>query len=517
MSNSKKDFFRLFKTAIDSINSAKLIRNSVIRSGSTIKIPKNFLFNEQKFKNECEFTLNKNVYIAAFGKAALGMALEMEKIIGNDLVNGIAIIPFNDWERIKTSKFDTKINFFFGGKFNMPDQDSVSATKKIFKMVSELKETDLFIALVSGGGSALLTLPENITNDEIENFNLKISTIKTLVKSGVTINELNTVRSCLSQVKNGKLSYLAHPAQTISLVISDVIDDPLDIISSGPCCVKSVGSPSEQAKKALRILEKYELVNKVPQEVIEFLKSKISSEIDLNIEEFIKDERVYNYLIGKNRLATMAVYNDLECDFYENDFREVLTNSLNGEAKIIGSLYAIMSYFIIGLKQKKINLFKDKNEILELVQNIKNQGSFFSSGIDKNELNQIVDIFYGKIFSNLKFQDVILRDKDRVKIGLISGGETTVNMRECNTIGKGGRNQELTLAFDFGSDGIDGPTDAAGAYYLYDSNFVRNTQEMLEFLSIHDSYNYFLKYDRLLKTGSTGTNVSDLNLLLINF
>lgn len=525
MSIAKRDFFNLLKVSIESINPGQLIRNSVQKKNSNLKIEKNFLFKNQILIND--LNLKKNVYIAAFGKAAYGMAIQMEEIIGEHLCRAIAILPFNH----PLNSNQTKIEFFFGGKFNLPDQDSVLATKKIFEMVSNLTENDVFIALVSGGGSALLALPEDFTQNEAHNLEIKLETIKTLVKSGANINDLNIVRSSLSKVKNGKLSLLAHPATTIALVISDVIDDPLEIISSGPCCAQSVCYPNKQAKKALEILKKFNILDKIPEEVVNFLTKKISDQSEKKFENFLSNQRVSNFLIGNNKLATMALMKELEKECYSNVFRVLLSNSLSGEAQCIGSILALFTYLLIQIRYKKINWIESVSKLDE----------FIKSQISKkfeNDCDRMIKIFYEKIFMDKILKEKILSEK-KFKLCLISGGETTVNMSNCETIGKGGRNQEMTLAFEhcftmlmqnsqyveldclfssYGSDGIDGPTDAAGAYFIYEKNSSTfNKQELEKHLERHDSYNYFCNNDRLIATGPTGTNVSDLQILLIYF
>lgn len=523
MSVAKRDFFNLLKVSIESINPSQLIRNSVHRQNSNLIIDKNFIFKNQNLINN--LCLKNNVYIAAFGKAAYDMALEMEKTIGEHLCRAIAVLPFN----LPVKTVQSKIEFYSGGKFNLPDQDSVMATKKISQMVSHLGQNDVFIALVSGGGSALLALPENFTPHEDYNLELKLKTIKILVKSGADINDLNTVRSCLSQVKNGKLCYLAHPATTIALIISDVIGDPLEIISSGPCCAYSLYHPNSQAQKAINVLKKLNILDKVPKEIVYFLAQKTSDKIDSEIKFFFENQRVCNFLIGNNKLATLAIMEELRKEAYENDYRVMLTNSLSGEAQSIGFIFGVFSFLLLQMKDKKIDWVKNELDLTEL---IKSRVENFQP-----DNHSLVKILYSKIFLDSNLKEKILGGK-KVKFCVISGGETTVNMANCKDIGKGGRNQEMTLAFEysftrlmqnnqligldllfssFGSDGIDGPTDAAGAYYLFEKNKIFNQKELIDYLDAHDSYNYFAKYDRLITIGPTGTNVSDLQILLINF
>ena len=548
-----KDFILLLKYGLDSINPGKLIRNAfrIEKNDSSLAeslLIQNYVSCSSDNCQEKKFDLNKSVYVCAFGKAALGMSLEIEKLIGSShLVKGIAILPFNDAKAYiqrdsnETNEIypsaNSKIKYFYGAKNNLPDKASISATKKVYEMCKSLKKDDILLTLISGGGSALLTLPSNFNSECINedfNFDLKLKTIKSIVQAGANINELNTVRSCLSEVKGGKLAALAHPAQVISLVISDVIDDPLDIIASGPTIIKA----GNKAIKALEIIQKYKIEDSIPKEVLFYLVKLSKMPFS---DAAISDYNVYNYLIGSNRFATQAIYDKLSSNELDYDFKLVLTNSLCGEAKIIGSLFAILSHVLLDNKE-----FSNVDEI---TRNAFNLLDLVDCDLFKLILEQSTEKcglfkqFLDKIVKN-NFE-LVNNKKGAKKICLISGGETTVNLMD-NKIesqsSKGGRNMEMTLAFEFvfnklaeskiknknfsilfsslGSDGIDGPTDAAGAFYELDSTKKLETSDsqlVESYLSKHDSYNYYLKQNRLVMTGPTGTNVSDLQVLLINF
>ena len=169
------------------------------------------------------------------------MSAEAERVIGEHLVRGIAIVPHADavpkyanattrGDEIYPFGADTttKIKYYYGAANNLPDELANRAAQRVYDMCAQLGSGDVLLALVSGGGSALLSLPI-----ERQLAGAKLATIKALVRSGADINELNTVRQSLSRVKGGKLAALAHPARVVALVISDVIGDPLDIIASG--------------------------------------------------------------------------------------------------------------------------------------------------------------------------------------------------------------------------------------------------------------------------------------------
>ena len=233
------------------------------------------------------------------------MSLEIENLFGttDHLVQGVAIIPQKDANKYiqPASKVDespsrlgeiypstnvnSKIRYFYGAEHNLPDRFSVNATKIVFDMCKKLARDDILVALISGGGSALLSLPASIshttqTDYDENNLELKLNMIRLLVQSGATINELNTIRSCLSSVKGGKLALCAHPARVCSLIISDVIDDPLEIIASGPTFLTD---QADQTRRALEILEKFKLINKLSANVMDFLRRDQQS-VDLTAQ-----------------------------------------------------------------------------------------------------------------------------------------------------------------------------------------------------------------------------------------
>jgi len=214
------------------------------------------------------------------------MSSTIEDLIGDKhIVNGVAILPFNDAKKFLSTRTNenqifpfenSQIQYFYGAENNLPDMNSCRATLKAYEMCAGLTEADILLTLISGGGSALLALPVDIAASLQESLKLKLDTIKALVNAGATINDLNTVRSCLSKVKAGQLTKLANPAQVVSLIISDVIGDPLETIASGPTCTALLAL--DKSKRALDVLHKYNLAEKLPTEVMKFLKTDTSKD-----------------------------------------------------------------------------------------------------------------------------------------------------------------------------------------------------------------------------------------------
>ncbi|HEX3034090.1 MAG TPA: glycerate kinase [Thermodesulfobacteriota bacterium] len=338
----------------------------------------------------------------------------------------------------------------------VPDRAGLKGTEEIIDLLQKTGERDLVICLISGGGSALLPCPaEGLTLED------KQGVTKLLLECGARIHEINAVRKHISRVKGGKLARLACPSTLISLILSDVIGDNLDTIASGPTV------PDESTyTDCLNILKKYGIKEKVPGTVLKVLAGESRGEL----EETPKADdpafrRTQNVVIGSNILAVKAArqkahelgYNTL-----------ILSSFIEGETKDVAKVHTAIA-----------------KEIL-------------SSG---NPIEKPACI--------------------------ISGGETTVTVRGK---GLGGRNQEFALAsaididglegtmiLSGGTDGTDGPTDAAGA--LANTTTVRRASSMgLEaelYLDNNDSYNFFKPLGDLIITGPTRTNVMDLRLVLV--
>lgn len=353
-----------------------------------------------------------------------------------------------------------------GGKLNrikvteaghpLPDENGVKGTEEIINLIeTNVSEKTLILCLISGGGSALLVAPyEGITLAE------KQTVTQLLLKAGADITELNAVRKHLSRVKGGRLAERAYPSRLIALILSDVIGDPLEVIASGPT------APDETTyEDALTVLRKFNLIPHTPPQVIELLEKGKQG----LLPETLKKENpifkhVTNMIIGNNRKALNAI----KAKAFELGLRpQIISSEIQGEASEVGKYLA--------------NLALETQKTLS----------------------------------------------DRPKC-LISGGETTVTVKGK---GLGGRNMELALAFALeiagkkgisllsaGSDGTDGPTDAAGA--IVDGNTVLRARALGVnpeiYLENNDSYHFFQKIGGLFITGPTGTNVMDIQMMLID-
>ena len=379
----------------------------------------------------------RNIYVIGAGKASAQMARAIERLLGARITAGEINVKDGHGAPLRRIQINECGH-------PVPDQRGVDGARRIAQIASQATKDDLIVCLISGGASALLPLPSPpITLAE------KQKTTRALLQSGASIHEMNCVRKHISQIKGGQLARLAYPATLLTLILSDVIGDDLDVIGSGP----TVPDRSTLAD-ARAIFEKYGIGNKLPAAAQETPKpgDKIFA-------------KTYNVIVGSNALAV--------------DAAEV-------EARRLGFHTLVLSTFLEG----------EAREIARV-----------HSGIAKE-----------------------IRATGRpVKTPacVISGGEPTVTIRGK---GLGGRNQEFALAaaldiaglknvliLSAGTDGTDGPTDAAGA--IADGTTLVRAQALglnaPAFLANNDSYRFFEATGDLIKTGPTGTNVADIQLVLV--
>lgn len=449
--NARKMVREIFKDTLEAVNPSFLVRG--------------YAGQIQEYMNTKKF---KRLLVAGFGKASYHMAGALVDELDDGMVSdGIVITKYGHAESQPSAVSGQqsanleKIRIFEAGH-PIPDENGIRATESIRKLVRSADEHDLVVCLVSGGGSALLVSPyEGIGLKEKQ----RITDL--LMKSGADIVELNAVRKHLSRVKGGRLAELAWPAEVVSLMISDVIGDPLDVIASGPT------APDHSTfQEALDSIGKFNLVDKAPESIIEVLKRGAAGAIP---ETPKKDNRVFehvqNIIIGSNRKAIEAARMSARSAGLDV---EVLSTGLTGRARDVGKWLAQKAKDEMAQRQVRAEAQKKKNPKC-----------------------------------------------------LISGGETTVVVTGD---GKGGRNTELALSFAMeiegtkgvtllsaGTDGTDGPTDAAGAV-VDGETIVRGGAMGLDprsYLDRNDSYTFFKQTDSLLITGPTGTNVMDVQIAVI--
>lgn len=338
----------------------------------------------------------------------------------------------------------------------IPDQNGQNGANAVMETVRRASSNDLVICLISGGGSALLPLPGNGLS-----LKDKQDTMQILLDCGATIHEVNTIRKHISMIKGGRLAETAFPASVIAMILSDVVGDNLDVIASGP----TVPDPST-FQDCLHIIEKYKLFEQLPSVLTEFIHAGIKGDR----KETPKGdspvfEKTNSIIVGSN----MDAIREAEKKAIETGYNTlILSSMIQGETRHVASVHTAIAKEI-----RKTSL------------------------------------------------------PIPAPACILSGGETTVTMRGN---GKGGRNQEFALAaamdiaeeenmliMSGGTDGTDGPTDAAGAYADTDTlkRALSLQMDPLSFLNNNDSYHFFEKTKDLLITGPTNTNVMDLRIMLV--
>jgi glycerate 2-kinase len=389
----------------------------------------------------------ESIYVVGAGKASGAMTEALEKIIGNRLDGGLVVVPSGQ-ERPKLRRVRA-----VAASHPTPDDNSVTSAKELISLVQGLNERDLLICVISGGGSALLSLPaEPLTIEE------KGRVAKLLMNAGATIVELNTVRKHLSRIKGGWLAKRTSAGRILGLVISDVVGDRPDSIASGP-----ISPDPTTFSDAVAILRKYNLWESIPRAAAEILRDGVEGRLHETPKTNDSCFRKVRYhIVGSNRIACLSAQKYLQS---KKIMAKVLSSSITGEARYVGSF--------AGSLAKQIATFNEPF---------------------------------------------------RKPCALVFGGETTVRVTGS---GLGGRNQECAMAFaseiqglkgvamaSIGTDGIDGPTDAAGA--IVDGTTLSRSEALNlrfeEHLDQNDSYRFFSALKDLVMTGRTNTNVNDITI-----
>jgi hydroxypyruvate reductase len=391
----------------------------------------------------------QRVFVVGAGKATAPMAATLEELLGDDLTGGIITVKYG--HTAKLSKIET-----LEAGHPVPDENGEIGSRKILDMADAAEEKDLLICLISGGGSALL--PKTVPGVSLAD---KQKTTRILLACGASIHEINTLRKHLSVIKGGQLAKVAAPATVVSLILSDVVGDDLDVIASGP----TVADNSTFAD-CLHILARYGVADQLPKPVFDYLvkgsNGRVPETPKAGDSVFHKTS---NLVIGNNIEALLAA----EKEAVRRGFTTfVLSSMVEGETTDVARMHTAIA-----------------REIIKTGHPVPPPAC------------------------------------------ILSGGETTVTLKGD---GLGGRNQQFALctAADIagqrkvvilsgGTDGNDGPTDAAGA--IVDNTTSQRAAaakvSMVEHLANNDSYHFFQALDDLLITGPTNTNVMDLRIILI--
>lgn len=438
----RRDALAIWQAGVDRVRADRLVAENVQVDGQWLLVG----------GEPIDLRPIRRVVVVGAGKAGAAMAAGLEQALGprfldDKQVQGWINVP----EDCLRSLARIHLHAARPAAVNEPTEAGVRGSLQILRLVAELGPADLCLALISGGGSALLPAPrEGISLAD------KLALTRLLSAAGATIHELNTVRSCLSRIKGGQLAGACRAGRLEVLVLSDVPGDPLEVIASGPTVLPSAG-----AVDALAVLERYEArAAGVGQHVFDVL--------DRPAPPPRPSCRVRHLVIGNNALAVDAAGATAERLGYSHAM--IAAAATEGSAEGVGRRLAAMALHM--------------------------------------RANPGPDC-------------------------LVSGGEPTVQLVDPARRGRGGRNQQLVLAaleqfgpalgegivlLSGGTDGEDGPTDAAGA--MFDPGLARAARQagLNPALSLrrNDAYTFFESAGGLVRTGPTGTNVCDLRVVLVD-
>jgi len=437
---TKRTLEEIFMAGLKAVDPEAAIRRHVQLTGDHLKV------------GECIYPLAsfERIIVTGFGKGTAPMARALEEILNERLTEGWITVKYGHGLPLK------KVRVMEAGH-PIPDQAGLQATRFLLDRLKGCTEKDLVLCAFSGGGSALCTAPRAPLE-----LGEKQETTQLLLDCGATIFELNAMRKHLSLCKGGQLARIAFPATIVSLFLSDVVGDPLDVIASGP----TVPDPSTFSD-CIRIVDRYGLREKLPPAVLRLLRDGADGLIaDTPKSGDAVFNKGQNLVVGSNRAALLAAARKAEALGFNT---LILSSFVQGEAREIARAFAAIG-----------------KEIAASGHPIPPPAC------------------------------------------ILAGGETTVTIRGN---GKGGRNQELALAaalamdgwprmalLSAGTDGSDGPTDAAGAFV--DGNTcpdaLRKGIDPEKYLRGNDAYHFFNQLNDLFITGPTRTNVMDVICLLVS-
>jgi len=429
---------QIFWTGVKSVLPDKLIKNHV------------FIRNSTLFISSFSFPLDSinRIFVIGAGKASALMASEVENILGDRITGGHLVVKYGhacDLKRIQVTEAGHPV----------PDHNGYLGTLKILEIADSANDKDLIICLISGGGSALLVdFPEGATLKDL------LATNELLLKSGLNIKEINTVRKHLSKVKGGQLAKAAYPATVVSLILSDVIGDPLDVVASGP----TVPDPST-FQDSIAILKKFKLLYKIPLSILNYLRKGIEGVVPETPKPgdpvFVSTQ---NSIIGNNKIALQAAYHKA-IEFGLNPF--IVSDELEGQvSEIAEQLVEAVKRFQNNMEIKKPCCILFGGESTLVVD-----------GPGKGGRNQHLALAVASKINHLHGLTFLLA----------------------------------------GTDGNDGPTSVAGAIV---SNKTMDQGAALgihaeKYLNEFDSFHFFKNVGGHIVTGPTMTNVMDLMIIII--
>lgn len=472
----RQDALAIWQAGVDAVKPSQLFRNKVFLDGTHLCVEDVAI----------DLSAIDRLVVVGAGKASASMAIALNQVILDKLPDSLRGLPVSGWINAPADTFtpqqaaelaQIQLHIARPAGLNWPTEAAVLGTKQILQRVRQATQRDSVICLLSGGGSALLVAPRaGVTLAD------KQAVAREIASAGGNIVQLNTVRRALSEVKGGGLARACGARQMLTLILSDVLGDPLEIIASGP----TLEHASCSAQPAWEVLEHLGLRN-----------SNSLANVVRYLEQQIAAER--NAASGKNISASESPSSHCHVQHVILGNNADAIDAAGGKAVELGYRYVMQ-----GANHSEGDVHQVAQSAVAAIEQLTSQGP---------QNQDLVDCW-------------------------ISGGEPTVTLPTVGA-GKGGRNQQLALAVlqelqsrgepsskltrrpmvfvSGGTDGEDGPTDAAGAWIDNQSN-VRAAAMGLEaedFLRRADAYHFFERVGGLLRTGPTGTNVCDLRVALV--
>ncbi len=440
----RENLKKIYRAAIEAVNPEKALASCLSLDKGILKVCSN-----RKTVETFDLNRFKKIIVVGAGKATASMAKAIEDILGTRITHGCIIVKYGYTRTLFAIET-------IEAAHPLPDQNSIAGAKQIKQLLEDASVDDLVISLISGGGSALLSLPPaNLSLEE------KQCATDLLIKSGAAIHEINVVRRHLSLVKGGNLARAAYPSTVLNLMVSDVVGDKIDVIASGPF-VHDDSSFSD----ALGVLGKFNLIRRIPPGALAHITEGAHNELnktdDRNDNKLAKTTHL---IIASNILCLEAAKQTAE-DLGYNSI--ILSSAIEGDTREAAAWHSRIA----------MEVTASSNPLM-------------------------------------------------APACIISGGETTVRVMGS---GKGGRNMEFAMqAASFidgfenimiasiGTDGTDGPTDAAGAmaHGFTMKNAAGMGLDINQYLQNNDSYHFFKSLGDLIVTGPTHTNVMDIRIILI--
>ena len=429
----------IFQSGLEAVDPVVAVKRVLTRQDNSLTIH-NHVYDLSEIRR---------LFVIGAGKASAAMGKAVESLLDDRITDGRIVVKYGHDVPLN------KIQVIEAGH-PVPDNNGLEGAKSILTLLETTGPNDLVICLISGGGSALLPLPSKGLSLQD-----KQETTRVLLSCGATIHEINAVRKHLSDIKGGRLAAATYPTPLVSLILSDVVGDDLDVIASGP----SVPDASTYGD-CMDIIKKYNIVNKIPPAVSAHVqRGRQGKQPETPKMDDPAFETTRNIIVASNRDAIGAAQNAAQQLGYHT---LVLSSMIQGETRDVAMVHAAIA-----------------KEVLKTGHPVQPPAC------------------------------------------ILSGGETTVTFLKS---GKGGRNQEFALSaaleihrcgnlvvFSAGTDGNDGPTDAAGA--IADATTVERAHALgldpVTYLINHDAYPFFEQLADLVITGPTRTNVMDLRIMLI--